>query len=116
MSPEAKKPAAKKTATKKSAPAASAAKKATPTAIPKQEAIAGNRRHDKDTGSTEVQVAILTGRIVHLTEHLRTHPKDLHSRTGLLRAVGKRRKLLAYYSHKKPSAYAELIQKLGIRK
>ncbi len=70
----------------------------------------------EDTGSTEVQVAILTYRIKELTEHLKTHEKDHHSRRGLLKLVGKRRGLLDYLKKKDIEAYRELIAKLGIRK
>ena len=69
-----------------------------------------------DTGSTEVQVAILTYRIKDLTEHLKTHKKDHHSRRGLLKMVGKRRGLLDYLKSKDIEAYRQLIEKLGIRK
>ena len=69
-----------------------------------------------DTGSTEVQVAILTYRIKELTEHLKTHAKDHHSRRGLLKMVGKRRGLLDYLKSKDIEAYRQLIEKLGIRK
>ena len=69
-----------------------------------------------DTGSTEVQVAILTYRIKELTEHLKTHKKDHHSRRGLLKMVGKRRGLLDYLKKKDIEAYRQLIEKLGIRK
>lgn len=69
-----------------------------------------------DTGSPEVQIAILTFRIKELTEHLKTHPKDHHSRRGLLKMVGKRRGLLDYLMDKDIDAYRQLIEKLGIRK
>ena len=69
-----------------------------------------------DTGSTEVQVAILTYRIKELTEHLKTHKKDHHSRRGLLKMVGKRRGLLDYLKSKDIEAYRQLIERLGIRK
>ncbi len=69
-----------------------------------------------DTGSTEVQVALLTYRIKELTEHLKTHKKDHHSRRGLLKMVGKRRGLLDYLKSKDIEAYRQLIEKLGIRK
>ena len=69
-----------------------------------------------DTGSTEVQVAILTYRIKDLTEHLKTHKKDHHSRRGLLKMVGKRRGLLDYLKSKDIEAYRQLIERLGIRK
>ncbi|RAO99514.1 30S ribosomal protein S15 [Petrotoga sp. 9PW.55.5.1] len=71
--------------------------------------------NDKDTGSVEVQVALLTARIKHLTEHLKQHPKDYHSRRGLMMMVGKRRKMLKYLRKKKPLVYQEIINKLGIR-
>lgn len=71
--------------------------------------------NDKDTGSVEVQVALLTARIKHLTEHLKQHPKDYHSRRGLMMMVGKRRKMLRYLRKKKPLVYQEIINKLGIR-
>ncbi len=82
----------------------------------KAEIIREYRISDKDTGSVEVQVALLTARIRHLTEHLKKHPKDYHSRRGLMKMVGRRRKLLKYLRKKKPEAYKELIEKLGLRK
>ena len=82
----------------------------------KAEIIKEFRISDKDTGSVEVQVAILTARIRHLTEHLKKHPKDYHSRRGLMKMVGRRRKLLKYLRKKKPESYKELIEKLGLRK
>ena len=78
--------------------------------------IEANRTHATDTGSPEVQVAILTARINELTEHLRTHKHDNHSRRGLLMMVGKRRKMLDYLAHKDINRYRALIAKLGIRK
>lgn len=78
--------------------------------------IEGFRTHDADTGSPEVQVAILSERISYLTEHFKTHAKDHHSRRGLLKLVGKRRRLLDYLKVKDTSRYAELIRRLGIRK
>ena len=69
-----------------------------------------------DTGSPEVQVAILTERIVNLTEHLKTHKKDFHSRRGLLVMVGQRRRLLDYLNRKSPERYASLIKNLGLRR
>lgn len=72
-------------------------------------------RHDGDTGSPEVQIAILTTRIQQLTEHLKIHKHDEHSRRGLLKLVGKRRRHLKYLNRKNPAAYRELIQKLGLR-
>jgi len=70
----------------------------------------------KDTGSVEVQVALLTKRIAHLTEHLKVNKKDHSSRRGLLKLVGQRKKLLKYYSHKNLDEYRNLIAKLGLRK
>jgi len=72
--------------------------------------------NDKDTGSPEVQVALLTERINHLTEHLRTHKKDHHSRRGLLMMVGKRRRLLAYLRNQDVERYRSLIARLGLRR
>ena len=72
--------------------------------------------HESDTGSPEVQVAILSERINYLTEHFKTHAKDHHSRRGLLKLVGQRRRLLDYLKQKDAERYAELIRKLGIRK
>jgi small subunit ribosomal protein S15 len=74
------------------------------------------RTHDSDTGSPEVQIALLTRRIVHLTDHFKTHAKDHHSRRGLLKLVGQRRRLLDYLKGKDTDRYAELIRRLGIRK
>jgi small subunit ribosomal protein S15 len=82
----------------------------------KKEIIASNRRDDKDTGSPEVQVALLTVRITELTEHLRTHSKDFHSRRGLLMMVGKRRRLLQYLNKVNHDRYKSLIEKLGLRR
>ena len=73
-------------------------------------------KNDKDTGSTEVQIAILTERIAELTEHLRTNPNDHHSRKGLLMMVGQRRGLLEYYKKADLNSYRTLIDKLGLRK
>ncbi len=70
----------------------------------------------KDTGSTEVQVALLTDRINHLTEHLREHKKDHHSRRGLLKMVGKRRRLLDYHKSRDLDGYRKLIAELGLRR
>ena len=77
--------------------------------------IEDSRIHETDTGSPEVQVAVLTWRINHLTEHLKIHKHDLHSRRGLLMMVGQRRRLLAYLAKKSPSRYRALIAKLGLR-
>ena len=74
------------------------------------------RTHDSDTGSPEVQIALLTRRIVHLTDHFKTHAKDHHSRQGLLKMVGKRRRLLDYLRRKNPTRYQEVINRLGLRK
>lgn len=78
--------------------------------------IEANRTHATDTGSPEVQVAILTERIRELTEHLKVHHKDNHSRRGLLKMVGQRRSMLGYLQKKDVERYRELIKKLGIRK
>lgn len=81
----------------------------------KSEIIADSRIHETDTGSPEVQVSILTRRINQLTEHLKVHKHDLHSRRGLLMLVGQRRRLLAYLSRKSPERYRVLIARLGLR-
>ena len=73
-------------------------------------------KHDSDTGSPEVQVALLSERITYLTEHFKVHAKDHHSRRGLLKLVGQRRRLLDYVRSKDVTRYAELIKRLGIRK
>ena len=78
--------------------------------------ITDNRTHETDTGSPEVQIAILTERIQQLTEHLKIHKKDNHSRLGLLKMVGRRRRLLDYLTKKDIERYRVLIAKLGIRK
>ena len=78
--------------------------------------IEANKTHENDTGSPEVQIAILTARINDLTEHLRVHKHDNHSRRGLLKMVGKRRKLLDYLAKKDINRYRAIIAKLGIRK
>ena len=88
----------------------------TVTAEKKQEIIKDNAREKGDTGSPEVQVAILTERIRNLTEHFKGHHKDNHSRRGLLMMVNKRRTLLAYLKQKDVERYNALIQKLGLRK
>ncbi len=74
------------------------------------------KKHENDTGSPEVQVALLTERIKYLTEHFKTHKKDFHSRTGLLKLVGKRRNLLGYLKKKDVERYREIIARLGLRK
>jgi small subunit ribosomal protein S15 len=82
----------------------------------KTELIGSYRTHTTDTGSPEVQVAILSERINYLTEHFKSHAKDHHSRRGLLKLVGQRRRLLDYLKSKDSDRYAELIKRLGIRK
>ncbi len=86
------------------------------TAERKQEIISDNARQTTDTGSPEVQVAILTERITNLTQHFKTHAKDNHSRRGLLMLVNKRRSLLDYLRKKDAERYTALITKLGLRK
>jgi small subunit ribosomal protein S15 len=86
------------------------------TATRKTEVIADNARADGDTGSPEVQVAILTERIRNLTDHFKANHKDNHSRRGLLKMVNKRRSLLAYLKSRDVGRYNTLIQKLGLRK
>jgi small subunit ribosomal protein S15 len=82
----------------------------------KTEIITNYRLHDKDTGSPEVQIAILSERIGYLTEHFRMHTKDHHSRRGLLKLVGQRRKLLDYLKKSNRERYETIISRLGIRK
>ena len=82
----------------------------------KQELIETYRVHETDTGSPEVQIAILTTRINELTEHLKVHKKDNHSRRGLLKMVGKRRKLLTYLQNNDIERYRAIVAKLGLRK
>ncbi|WP_335870762.1 30S ribosomal protein S15 [Bacillus sp. 2205SS5-2] len=82
----------------------------------KNELIGEYKIHDNDTGSPEVQIAILTEEINSLNEHLRTHKKDHHSRRGLLKMVGRRRNLLTYLRNKEVQRYRELINKLGLRR
>ncbi len=86
------------------------------TAVKKNEIIEKFKTHDSDTGSSEVQIALLTDRIQYLTEHFKSHKKDHHSRQGLLKLVGQRRSLLDYLKNKDISKYRTLIQELGIRK
>ena len=78
--------------------------------------IADYRKHETDTGSTEVQVALLTQRINELSEHFKTHTKDHHSRRGLLKLVSQRRRLLDYLRRTGPDRYRELIKRLGLRR
>ncbi len=82
----------------------------------KAEIIDLHKRHEGDTGSPEVQIALLTARINYLTEHLKTHKKDYHSQRGLLKMVGRRRGLLNYLKDKSPERYQALLGKLGLRK
>ncbi|EPR44239.1 ribosomal protein S15 [Desulfovibrio sp. X2] len=82
----------------------------------KNRIIAEYAKHEGDTGSPEVQVALLTSRITYLTEHFKVHAKDYHSRTGLLKLVGQRRKLLNYLKSKDIQRYRELIGRLNLRK
>jgi len=84
--------------------------------VDKKNIVADNRRHEEDTGSVEVQVAILTARVNHLTEHLKVHKKDHSSRRGLLKMVGKRSSLLKYLARIDNDRYRALIKKLGLRK
>lgn len=82
----------------------------------KKAVIAAHAKHEGDTGSPEVQVALLTARITYLTEHFKSHKKDFHSRQGLLKLVGKRRNLLNYLRKTEVQRYRDLIEKLGLRK
>lgn len=86
------------------------------TAVKKNEIIEKFKTHESDTGSSEVQIALLTDRIQYLTEHFKTHKKDHHSRQGLLKLVGQRRSLLDYLKKKDVAKYRTLIGQLGIRK
>jgi len=88
----------------------------TVTADVKKKIVEEHKRHKGDTGSTEVQVSLLTARINHLTEHLKTHKKDHSSRRGLLKMVSKRNSLLKYLSATAPQRYREIINKLDLRK
>lgn len=82
----------------------------------KKEIIGNYQKHEKDTGSPEVQIALLSSRISYLTEHFKSHKKDHHSRRGLLKIVGQRRRLLDYLKKKDVERYRALIQRLGIRR
>lgn len=82
----------------------------------KQQIVSDYRTHDQDTGSAEVQIAVLTRRVNDLTEHLKTHSKDHHSRRGLLMMVGKRRRLLEYVRRNDVAKYRALIERLGLRR
>ncbi|HKD77176.1 MAG TPA: 30S ribosomal protein S15 [Ktedonobacterales bacterium] len=82
----------------------------------KAEIISSVQHHDKDTGSPEVQVAILTRRIRDLTEHLREHPQDVHSRRGMHKMIGRRRRLLTYINRQDVNRYRAIIAELGLRR
>ena len=84
--------------------------------INKESLIQNYRKHDKDTGSSEVQIALLTARVNHLTDHLRTHRKDFHSRRGLIKMTSRRRKLLDYLKRKNLNQYKEIIKSLNLRR
>ena len=84
--------------------------------IDTQAIIKEYQKDDSDTGSADVQIALLTARIRHLTEHFKTHKKDHHSRRGLLRLVSQRKKLLSYVKSNDITSYADLISRLGLRK
>ena len=84
--------------------------------VEKETVIQDFHRHTTDTGSPEVQIALLTTRILQLTEHLKEHKHDEHSRRGLLKLVGQRRRHLTYLSRKDPDRYQEILQRLGLRK
>jgi len=82
----------------------------------KQEIIAKYKIHEKDTGSPEVQIALLTDRILYLTEHMKVHPKDFHSRRGLLKLVGQRRNMLNYLKKSDIDRYRNIVKSLGLRR
>ncbi len=82
----------------------------------KQSTIAEYRLHETDTGSPEVQIALLSGRITHLTEHLKVHKGDHHTRRGLLKLIGRRRRLLDYVRSNDVERYREIISRLGLRR
>ena len=82
----------------------------------KEEIIQGFARHEGDTGSPEVQIALFSERIDHLTEHMKVHPKDFHTRHGLLKLVGKRRRMLDYLKDRDIASYREVIDRLGLRR
>jgi small subunit ribosomal protein S15 len=84
--------------------------------VEKSQVVAEYQVHDTDTGSPEVQVALLTKRIQDITGHLNEHKHDLHSRHGLLKLVGQRRRMLKYLNRKSPERYRELIARLGLRR
>ncbi|MGE9294318.1 30S ribosomal protein S15 [Ruficoccus sp. ZRK36] len=85
-------------------------------AVDKNKVIEEYKVHDKDTGSCEVQIALLTARVTHLTNHLRTHRKDFHSRRGLIAMTSRRRKLLNYLKRTQLDKYNEIIGRLGLRR
>ena len=82
----------------------------------KQKTVSGYRRHEKDSGSPEVQIALLTEKITALSDHLKDHGKDHHSRRGLIMMVGKRNRLLRYLGEQSPEQYQAVIGRLGLRK
>ncbi len=82
----------------------------------KAQIISDHRLHEKDTGSPEVQIALLTDRINHLTEHMKMHKKDFHTRLGLLKLVGKRRRLLDYLKRSDIESYRQVLAQLGLRR
>lgn len=82
----------------------------------KTQIVGRYKRHEGDTGSPEVQIALLTERINQLTEHLAQHKKDIHSRRGLLKMVGQRRQLLSYLMHTDPARYRQVVDNLGLRR
>lgn len=85
-------------------------------AVNSQETIGAHKLHDSDTGSPEVQIALLTARINHLTDHLKTHQKDHHSRRGLLMLVGRRRRMLDYVKNIDVERYRQIVQRNGLRR
>jgi len=85
-------------------------------AAEKTEVISKHRIHETDTGSPEVQVALMSERVRHLTEHLKVHPKDHHTRLGLLKLVGRRRRLLDYLARRDIARYRSLVEQLGLRR
>jgi len=119
MPQAATKTATTKASTKKATAKKAAPKKAAPKKVvikSKKEVISEFKTHAKDTGSAQVQVAILTNRIAQLAEHLKDHPKDKHSRRGLVGLVGDRRKLLRYLQIHHPETHGTVIKSLGLRK
>lgn len=82
----------------------------------KEQLIREFQTHEGDVGSAEVQIALLTERIAHLTDHLREHKHDFHTRRGLLKLVGRRRRLQAYLAHKSPERYRDVVSRLGLRR